>query len=133
MPYIDIERSIQINNKDVKPTEPGDWNWAYTVAYIILWKETPRYKTYHQFVKTINMPEYIMEIANVTQYLYDCICETPEGQMLSEIEIEDDLQAARFAAVQEFHRRVIAPYENMKMVLPTQDDPYKRLEVTKHE
>jgi hypothetical protein len=122
---------MQIDRKELLPTEPGDWNWTYTVCYLTLWKENPRYKTYHEFVKTIAFPEYIAEIDLITDFLFQVIETSPEGQNKEPEEIVDDLQAARFAALQEFARRVIGPYENMKMVLPTQDDPYKRLGVIK--
>jgi hypothetical protein len=131
IPYIDVERAMQIERKELKPTEPGDWNWLFTVCYLTLWKENPRYATYHEFVKTIAFPEYIQEIEQVSTFLYDTIVDSQELQMKAEEEILDDLQAARFAALQEFHRRIIAPYENMKMSLPTQDDPYKRLGILK--
>lgn len=120
-----------IDRKEIKPTDPGDWNWLFTICYLMLWKETPRYKTYHEFVKSVRFPEYIHEIEQVSLFIYETICESSEGSLKSEIEVLDDIEAARFAALEEFHRRIIAPYENMKMVLPTQDDPYTRLGVIK--
>lgn len=134
MPYIDVERAIGIDEKGVKPLEPGDLNWVYTCEYIKLWKDNPRYATYHQFIKSISCPWALQKIDLATEWLTDELLSAGDGEkeMLRDIEdVEDDLQAARFAAVQEFHRRVMIPYENMKLHLPTADDPYTRLGVAK--
>lgn len=132
MPYIDVTRAIALEEKTEKPTEPGDWNWAYTCEYIKLWKENPRYATYHLFVKSIPCPWVLPKIDLTTEWLTDELLGEPEGDIMRDIEdVEDDLQAARFAAVQEFHRRIMLPYENTKLNLPTADDPYKRLGVVK--
>lgn len=134
IPYIDVTRAIALDEKTLDPCEPGDFNWVYTCEYVKLWKENPRYATYHLFVKSIACPWVLDKIDLATEWLTDMLLATPEngeGPMRDIEDVEDDLQAARFAAVQEFHRRIMVPYENMKLHLPTADDPYTRLGVAK--
>lgn len=133
MPYIDVTRAIELDEKALSPIDPGDFNWVYTCEYIKLWKENPRYATYHKFVKSIACPWVLDRIDLATEWMTDELLSevSTDGPMRDLEDVEDDLQAARFAAVQEFHRRIMVPYENMKLNLPTADDPYKRLGAVK--
>lgn len=99
MPYLPETRKLELKQDPTKATEPGDWNYLITLAYLEEWLKpgNQRYATIHA-IKT----DSELDFGDITGEL------NKNWQVIISIQ---DRRGAKRAAYDEFRRRVVEPYE----------------------
>jgi hypothetical protein len=104
MPYLPLDRKQELNADPIKATEPGDFNYLFTMDYLREWL-TPGKDRYFT----------IDEIVGASRSFDHRITKKTEDMLISLLPDAVNKYAtigkAKKAAFDEFRRRVVDPYE----------------------
>lgn len=112
MPYIVQERRKHLLKHPEAASTPGELNFIFYSKMLEEWKKSPCYDTVHRIAKSI-------ESAGEDDIFYDAyaaIWEEQLGLRGGAIFYGSDLMAALNLAFAEFYRRIVAPYEDKKIL-----------------
>lgn len=120
MPYLLESRKALLKEDPTKATEPGDFNYLFTLAYLEEWLKpgNQRYATIHR-IKMDAISGPCSEISgNVSSILF----KNPEFGIRH-------ISTAKAAAYDEFRRRVVDPYEEYCITKNGDLEEYKQAEM----
>jgi len=97
MPYLTDQRKKLLSEDPLQATEPGDWNYLYTQAYLHVFAREPKYETIYRLN---TFPFEYPEVVDVATTLHN--------NGVSAIERHGAMEVA----YDEFYRRVGGIYED---------------------
>lgn len=100
MPHLEQKRIDLITQDKSKATEPGDWNYLYSIAYVKVFLTNISYATIHKIRKASVNPHILNEVARV------------ENTLAEHRVTEADRKEARKLAFAEFYDVVGRYYED---------------------